>query len=184
MSEPPLFQSAVTIVPNNWAKTKEMMDGQLTLTRDTLSFVYRAPKSAQLFPHFLVFGLIALFIIRALNGTLPAAIGGSFTLSWVLIIGMACYSGWHIYKVRKASDETFRLDIPLTDIAQLADEQLKFIKSRRLLCITTKPGKQHRFAMTEPVFDWIEQVSSALETHHQQKVEASQDGDIPVWKVS
>jgi hypothetical protein len=180
---PILLQNSVTLVPDELKGYKEMRDGMLILTANNLSFVQRHNKAAQIVPYGVLVVLIVLFFIRAINGTLPLRDSSIMSFSWTAAIGMLIYCAYRLFQIVAAPAEAFQLDIPLVSIAQLADEQLKFIRSRRVLRVKTYHGKSHRFATTSATTDWVSAIDDSLQKSYKRSLQFRRDGDIATWQV-
>jgi hypothetical protein len=180
---PNLLQNNVSLVPEALTGYKDMRDGLLTLTAHNLTFVQRQNKVAQIVPYGILVVLIILFFIRAINGTLPLRDSSIMTFSWAAAITMLLYCGYRLHRIVTAPANAFQLDIPLISIAQLAEEQLKFTRGRRILRVKTYMGKSHRFATTSATADWIKAIGDSLQTNYDRSLQFQRDGDIATWQV-
>jgi len=182
-STPILLQNNVTLVPDELKRYKEMRDGILTLTPHNLSFVQQHNKVAQIIPYGVLVVLIVLFFIRAINGTLPPRDSSLMTFSWTAAIGMLIYCAYRLYRIVTAPAEAIQLDIPLVSIAQLAEEELKFTRGRRVLRVKTYSGKSHRFATTSATADWVSAIGDRLLKGYDRSLQFRPDGDMAAWQV-
>ena len=180
---PILLQNSATLVPEALTGYKEMRDGELTLTAHNLSFVQKHNKPAQIIPYAVLVVLIILFFIRAINGTLPARNSSLMLFSLVAGVSLLIYSAYRFYQIATAPAAAYQLDIPLVSIAQLAEEQLKFTRGRRVLRVKTYNGKSHRFATMSNTADWINAIGDSLKAGYDRSLQFRRDGDFATWEV-
>jgi hypothetical protein len=178
-----LLQSSATLVPEALTGYREMRDGMLRLTAHDLSFVQQRHKMAQAVPYGVLVVLIILFFVRAINGTLPVMSSSIMLFSLVAAVSMLIYSAYRFYQIVSAPAEGYRLEIPLVSIVELAEEELKFTRGRRVLCVRTYGGKSHRFATTASTADWVEAIGKSLQEGHERSLQFRRDGDIATWRV-
>jgi hypothetical protein len=105
------------------------------------------------------------------------------SFSWTAAIGMLIYCAYRLYRIVTAPVEAFQLDIPLVSVAQLAEEQLKFIHSRHVFCVKTYHGKSYRFATTSAIAEWVSAIGDRLQKGYDRSLQFRHDGDIATWQV-
>jgi hypothetical protein len=105
------------------------------------------------------------------------------TFSWTAAIGMLIYCAYRLYRIVTAPAEAIQLDIPLVSIAQLAEEELKFTRGRRVLRVKTYNGKSHRFATTSATADWVSAIGDSLLKGYDRSLQFRPDGDMAAWQV-